>query len=297
MPAWAESKKTSEYLSPFIPSTHLPKVESVSKDYSDGLQAELTTDRTSKHRTRTMRSPLADLVGKSDDVAAERLPPERMKKYYPAGVLPPNAARYRPIPDSWASAYPLTPLIPTGRAMTPDELARYQAKSDKAFYSCAHLFGMTMEEVIDEVHLRHIWACYLANLGISRAKYDEELNRYGDINVNNRRPSPYANISVEELKNMEMPKVVEPLLTMLFRNLLLYRAEDALPEGHETWRSGFVKPHPAILEGGEKEAHLRSRKEKAEVTAESSTTGKGKGKDVKGGRTPRKNKQMLGYAC
>lgn len=196
--------------------------------------------------SNTLVSPLAGLVGNGEGIAAERLSWERMKGYYPNGP-PSNMAPYIPIPDSWQSAYPVkSSTTLTQRGMSTEEHARYHAQVDKAFYSGSQFFGMTPEEATGDVNLRHIWACYLESLGISRADFDKEYNRYANVFDNNYRPSQWANMTVEELKAMPAHQVTEPMITMAFRNLLLHRTEAGLPDGQKTWPSNFVRDHPAI---------------------------------------------------
>ncbi|OIW30508.1 hypothetical protein CONLIGDRAFT_282076 [Coniochaeta ligniaria NRRL 30616] len=194
--------------------------------------------------TNTWISPLADLVGKSDDVAVDRLPWELMKVYYPNGP-PRHMGRYIPMPDNWQEQH-LRNLRTTTAGMTPEEQARYQAKVEKIFNSTSRFFGMTQAEMVEDVNLRYIFACYLSDLGITRAEFDREYNRYADPLDSPLVPGKYSNMTLEDVMKMRPHEVVEPMLNMAFRNLLLFRAEGAMPEGHQTWRSMYTSDHPAI---------------------------------------------------
>jgi hypothetical protein len=237
-------------------------------------------------------SPLAGLVGKSDDVACERLSPARMAKYYPNG-LPKKLGRHIPIPDAWAS---VLPLKPEGRGRNAAEEARYKAKLDRAAAATTDVFGMTMDEMVEDVHLQHAWANYLADLGMSRAEYDVEHNKYADPTKSEKRTNPFARMTVEEVRDMDMQTVAEPMVNMMFRNLLLLRAEAALPAGHGTWRRRFVEDHPAIRRGGKEEACSKGGEgDEDDVDEEKTAVDKGKAKEKEFRKTPRKPKQLLGY--
>lgn len=269
--------------------------------------------------SKTWSSPLDNLVGKSDDVAVERLTWERMKKYYPFGP-PRHMGRFMPIPDSWQTACPAkqSHTTMTAARMSPVELARYQANINKAFHSGARYFGMSDQEVVEDVNLRHIFAGYLADQGISRTEFDREYNRWAGASDSTHVAGPHRDMTVEDVKKLRPNEVAEPILTMAFRNLLLYRAEAALPDGHKTWRSNFVSDHPAIIPwmgGRQSEPESRpasrpgrygavgdGRKSKGKqpaVDTEDEDDEEGEGSNPyaapKGERKGRKH--LLGYAC
>jgi hypothetical protein len=129
-------------------------------------------------------------------------------------------------------------------------MTRYLAKLDRDFYSSAPLFGRNMHQVVEEVHVRHVNAIYLdSKLGISRQEYDERCNLYANLNKSYFARSPYADMTIQEVMEMDKGKLAEPLLVMFFRTLLLFRAEEGLPVSQRTWRSHFFTTlHPAIQE-------------------------------------------------
>jgi hypothetical protein len=217
-------------------------------------QLDPRTENNSEHplsesemaRIEAIKRDWAGCVGKSDDVAVERLPWERMRQYYPNGP-PRHMGRFVPIPDNWQETNPLrqNPTM-AGQGMAPEEQLRYQANVDRIFYSGSRFWNMSMQEAIKDVNLRHIYACYLSDLGVSRADFNREYGRYVDVFNNTYEPGPYRAMTVEELKQVPPNEITEPMITMAFRNLLLYRAEAALPDGQKTFRSMFVTDHPAI---------------------------------------------------
>lgn len=188
------------------------------------------------------------MINRSTSVAIETKQFHQVADYF-NGQRPAKIGRYVPLPDDWQSAYPMIPLTPTGRRRTDREMARYLTKLDRDFYSGAHLFGMSMHQVIEEVRIRHIDALFLAeSLGVSRQEYDARLNQYANLSTTYKQPSPHANMTIEEVMAMEKRKVVEPMVVLLFRQLLLHRAEEGLPASHKTWRSKyFGNSHPAVV--------------------------------------------------
>lgn len=279
------------------------------------------------HKTRYVTLPnlarhsqvgswMANLISRSDNVAVETRPFHAIADYYD-GSRPPRMGQYIPLSDDWVFAYPLISLTPTGRRRTDKEMARYLTKLDRDFYSGADLFGKNMHQVVEEVHARHINAIYLdGRLGISRLENEARTNLYANLDKSYRILTPYANMSVEEVMNMEKRKVVEPILTTLFRTLLLYRAEEGLPPSHRTWRSQFfTNSHPAIIkdpkgttvsvqedeteeqeDAQQEEAEEGDDEEEAELWDEEEKL-VGSQKKKKTRRRLRPRKHMLGYAC
>jgi hypothetical protein len=257
-------------------------------------------------------SCIANLISRSNNVAVETRPFHAIADYYD-GSPPPRMGPYKPLPDDWVFAYPLTSLTPTGRRRTDKELAKYLTKVDRDFYSGADLFGKNMHQVVEEVHARHINAIYLDRLGISRQENEARTNLYANLSKCYKIPTPWANMSIEEVMNMDKGKVVEPILTLLFRTLLLYRAEEGLPPSHRTWRSQFfTNSHPAIIKGptvsvqeDEKEEEEDTQQDEAEEgdheeeaelwDEEEKLVGSQKKKKTRRRLRPRKH--MLGYAC
>lgn len=272
-----------------------------------------------------MKREWAGCIGKSDDVEVERLPWDRMKKYYPNGP-PRHMGRYVPIPDNWQENNPLRLRgVMAGQGMAPEEQRRYQANVDRVFYSGSRFWNMGMDAMVEDVHLRHVFACYLADLGVSRAEFDREYNCYVDAFDNTYVPGPYARMTADELREVPTHEIAGQMLTMAFRNLLLGRAEAALPDGHKTWWSrsfgdyeeppvtkSRASPYGAI---GEERARAKKDKGKGKATdvrplklkqtvhtigeepeeedgGETSAAGAKRGE-----RKVRKHKHLLGYAC
>jgi hypothetical protein len=205
-------------------------------------------------------------------------------------------------------------------------MARYLAKLDRDIYSSAPRFGRNIHQVVQEVHARHVNAIYLdSKLGISRQEYEDRCNLYANLNKSYSAPSPYADMTIQDVMQMDKGKLAEPLLTMLFRTLLLFRAEEGLPLSHRTWISHFfTNSHPANQEvpditlqgettdeeldqGGrhdEEEAEAEEELEDDEEAAVWEQEGqlldvpqKKKASRRRMRKDTRKKKQLLGYAC
>lgn len=232
-------------------------------------------------RIEAMKREWAGCIGKSDDVEVERLPWERMKKFYPNGP-PRHMGRYVPIPDNWLEHNPLRqrPMM-RGQGMSPEELLRYQANVDRIFYSGSRYWTMSMEQMIEDVQLRHVFACFLASIGVSRAEYEKEYNAYVNVFDKTYVPGPYKRLTVDELKDVPAEEITEPMITMAFRNLLLTRAEAALPDGQKTWRSKYFgddEAPPVVVSRASPYGAIGE--ERGKIT--------GKGKEIVAGLTPRK---------
>ncbi|RKU44296.1 hypothetical protein DL546_003618 [Coniochaeta pulveracea] len=244
-----------------------------------------------------------------------------------SGSTPSSAPKPRP---SSMSGYPQfdasTRAAEPGRPRNNQEMTRYLAKLDRDFYSSAPLFGRNMHQVVEEVHVRHVNAIYLdSKLGISRQEYDERCNIYASLSKSYFARSPYADMTIQEVLDMDKGKLAEPFLTMLFRTLLLFRAEEGLPPSQRTWRSHFfTNLHPAIQqipeitlqaettdeepeqnghdedEGAEDEEEIEDDEE-AEVWEQEGqlldAPHKKKASRRRMRKDIRKKKQLLGYAC
>lgn len=275
-----------------------------------------------------VKLPFAPAMGGISDkvIIVETRPWYHVAEYYYHGVRPSQTGRYIPLPEDWDRAYPLIPLTPAGRPRNNQEMTRYLAKLDRDFYSSAPLFGRNMHQVVEEVHVRHVNAIYLdSKLGISRQEYDERCNIYASLSKSYFARSPYADMTIQEVLDMDKGKLAEPFLTMLFRTLLLFRAEEGLPPSQRTWRSHFfTNLHPAIQqipeitlqaettdeepeqnghdedEGAEDEEEIEDDEE-AEVWEQEGqlldAPHKKKASRRRMRKDIRKKKQLLGYAC
>jgi hypothetical protein len=198
------------------------------------------TDEEIAARLARTKADWARCVGKSDDVAVERLTWEQMRRYYPGGP-PRHLGRYVPIPDAWQASNPLR------LAAAEEKLARRNAGLDRIFYSGSRFWTMSMAEMVEDVRLRHLFAAYLDRLGLSRAEFDREYGAFVDVFANADDASVPARSFLGPMTAVELllpgaaaappREVTAPMVNMAFRNLLLLRAEAALPEGHETIRS------------------------------------------------------------
>ncbi|KAJ9130426.1 hypothetical protein NKR19_g9898 [Coniochaeta hoffmannii] len=261
-------------------------------------------------RVQQIKNEWLGCIGKSDNVAVERLPWERMSRYYPNGP-PSHMGRYVPIPDDWQENNPLR-LRPTaaGRGMAPEEQARYDANVDRVFYSSSRFWNMTMEEVVEDVRLRHMFAAYLAGLGLSRVEFDREYNRFVDVFDVAYAAGPYEHMTVEQLGQVPPREITEPMITMAFRNLLLQQDEAGMPEGHRTWRQRFESiPEPPVVRKpcpfgaiGEEWLREKKRREEEKKKKKKAKAARGESQEAEEDETDEDGGQdepftLLGSAC